>query len=233
MEHPEIADTGNLTYKWAATPGSDPIPGDSPTPKWNPSGSGHVDITAWVTGDIGTVVVSRIIEVTAKPAPPAPKPPPPPPPPPPEPDPPEEPEPDPPAPTKPWGAWSGNHDQTIAGVSAGKDSRDEADRAALADCRSRGGTGCTSAGASGGQFQNQCFAIAHGKVTLENPRRPPHCGGRGQATCPVSPYYQTYVSLDEQTQRAAEAKTMHDCARGGGALGTGTECKMLASICQP
>ena len=227
VEYPEIAGAGQKTYRWAATPGSDPIPGNSPTPRWNPSGSGRVEITAWVTGDIGTVVVSRFVEVTGTLPPPPPPPPPPPEPPPPPPPPP------PPVQTKPWGAWSGNHDQTIAGVSAGKDSRDEADRAALADCRSQGGTGCTSAGASGGQFQNQCFAIAHGKVTLENPRRPPHCGGRGQATCPVSPYYQTYVSFDEPTQRAAEAKTMHDCARGGGALGTGTECKMLASICQP
>ena len=223
--------TGHLTYRWAATPGSDPVPGDSPTPRWNPSGSGRVELTAWVTGDAGTVVVSRSVEVTGNPAPPSPPSPEPPAPPPPAP--PDTPKPDPPPPTKPWGAWSGNHDQTIAGVSAGKDSRDEADRAALADCRSKGGTGCTSAGASGGQFQNQCFAIAHGKVTLENPRRPPHCGGPGQHTCPVSPYYQTYVSFDEPTQRAAEAKTMHDCPRGGGALGTGTECRMLASVCQP
>ena len=221
------------TYRWAATPGSDPVPGGSSTPTWNPVGSGRVELTAWVTGDTGTVVVSRFVEVKAKPAPPPAPPAPPPPPPAPPAPPPPPPPPPPPVQTKPWGAWASNHDQTLSGVSAGKDSRDEADRAALADCRSRGGTGCTSAGASGGQFQNQCFAIAHGKVTLENPPGPPSCGVPGKHACPVSPYYQAYISLDESTQRAAEKIVMRDCASGGGALGTGTECRMLASICQP
>ena len=214
----EPAGTGNLTYHWAATPGSDPVPGDSPTPTWNPVGSGRVELTAWVTGDTGTVVVSRSVEVTAKPAPPAPPPPPPPPPEPPPPPPPEPPPPPPPVPTKPWGAWSASSDNTVYGVAAGKASPDDANRAARADCRSKGGWGC----AAGRPFQNQCFAVAHGLVTLHNPS-PDY----------PSSYYQLYVSLDKQTQRAAEQETMHLCVRGAGPLGSGTKCKVLASICQP
>ena len=209
--------TGHLTYRWAATPGSDPVPGDSPTPRWNPSGSGRVELTAWVTGDAGTVVVSRSVDVTANPAPPSPpspSPPAPPPPPPPEP-----PSPDPPPPTKPWGAYSASSNNTVYGVAAGKASPDDAKRAAHADCRSKGGWGC----ASGSAFQNQCFAVAHGRVILSDPSGPPY----------PSTYYQLYVSLDEQTQRAAEQATMYSCVRGGGYLGSGTECKVLASVCQP
>ena len=216
VEHP---DTENLTYRWAATPGSDPIPGDSPTPRWNPSGSGRVEITAWVTGDRGTVVVSRSVEVTGNPAPPPPPPIPVPPTPPSPSPPPEMPEPDPLPPTKPWGAYSASSNNTVYGVAAGKASPDDANRAAHADCRSKGGWGC----ASGSPFQNQCFAVAHGRVILSDPSGPPY----------PSTYYQLYVSLDEQTQRAAEQATMYNCVRGGGYLGSGTECKVLASVCQP
>ena len=217
VEHPEIAGTGHLTYHWAATPGSDPVPGNSPTPRWNPSGSGRVEITVWVTGDIGTVVFSRFVEVTANPAPP-PSPPPPPPDPEPEPEPPPPPPP-PPAKTKPWGAWSASSDSTVYGVAAGKASPDDANRAARADCQSKGGWGC----AAGRPFQNQCVAVAHGLVTLHDPPRAPY----------PSSYYQIYSSLDEQTKRAAEQAAMYLCVRGAGPLGSGTECKILASICQP
>ena len=216
VEHPEIAGTGRLTYRWAATPGSDPVPGNSPTPRWNPVGSGQVEITAWVTGDTGTVVVSRLVDVTANPAPPPPPPPPPEPPPPP---PPPEPEPEPPVQTKPWGAWSASSNSTVYGVAAGKASPDDANRAARADCQSKGGWGC----AAGRPFQNQCVAVAHGLVTLHDPPRAPY----------PSSYYQIYASLDEPTQRAAEQAAMYQCVRGAGPLGSGTECRVLASICQP
>ena len=215
--------TEHLMYRWAATPGSDPIPGNSPTPRWNPSGAGRVEITAWVTGDIGTVVVSRLIEVTARPAPP-PSPPPesppaPPEPPPPPPPPPEVPMPPPPVQTKPWGAWSASSDSTVYGVAAGKASPDDANRAARADCQSKGGWGC----AAGRPFQNQCVAVAHGLVTLHDPPKAPY----------PSSYYQIYSSLDEPTQRHAEARALYLCVRGAGPLGSGTECRVLASICQP
>ena len=228
VEQAELAGAGHLTYHWAATPGSDPVPGNSPTPRWNPSGSGAVEITAWVTGDIGTVVFSRIVEVEAGPAPPPSRPSPmtsvPSSPPPPS----TTMKPVPPVPMKPWGAFAHSSDQTIYGVAAGKGTPDDASRAALADCRSKSGYGCIS----GNPFQNQCFAVAHGKVTLSDPPPSHKCGGLGQFACPTNPFYQLYVSLDQQTKRAAEQATMYSCVRGGGSLGSGTECRVLASICQ-
>ena len=229
VEQAEIAGAGSLSFHWAATPGSDPVPGNSPTPRWNPVGSGRVEITAWVTGDTGTVVVSRLIEVEAGPAPPpsrpspmtrAPSQPPP--------APPAPPKPVPPVPTKPWGAYAYSIDQVIYGVAAGKATPSDAARAALADCELKGGWSCGSVST----FQNQCFAVAHGLVTLSDPPPASKCGGPGQFACPTNPYYQLYSSLDEQTLRAAEARVMYACARGGGALGSGTQCRVLASICQ-
>ena len=231
VEQAELAGAGHLTYHWAATPGSDPVPGNSPTPRWNPSGSGTVEITAWVTGDIGTVVFSRIVEVEAGPTPaaivssrpPQTQPPPA------QPPPPDTSTPSPPVPTKPWGAYAYSIDQVVYGVAAGKATPSDAARAALADCESKGGWSCGSVST----FQNQCFAVAHGLVTLSDPPPASKCGGPGQFACPTNPYYQLYSSLDEQTLRAAETRVMYDCARGGGALGSGTECRVLASICQP
>ena len=121
--------------------------------------------------------------------------------------------------TYPWGAYAHSSDQRIYGVAAGEVSPGDAARAALADCQSKGGWGCTL----GDTFQDQCFAVAHGLVTLfdPNPKYP-------------SSYYQLYESWDQQTRRAAEQAAMYQCVRaGGGPLGTGTECQVLASICQP